>query len=239
SSLPRPALPPRFPTPVTLPPRAGHSLSAKFAFSYALPPLNRSYPCNASVPKNVPLFAFPLPFSCLSLCSLCSYLCERRLPRPGRGVTVPLCFSLAFLCALCVPISVTSVLPSLFAFLPLPPKRPQKLTHRQRINHISLLQPPSPRHPHPVPHQAQIPRIMRIRRNHHLHPAFLAHPQIHILQIQPVRIRIALHRHAMFRASRQHLLHVVIYRLASQQHPPRWVPYDLRVRILDCRQHPL
>src|SRR5208282_4258727 len=70
------------------------------------------------------------------------------------------------------------------------------------------------------------------------HPPSLAHPQIHILQIQPVRIRIALHRHAMFRASRQHLFHVVVQRLPSQQHPPRRMPDDLRVRILNRRQHP-
>src|ERR1700687_443158 len=75
----------------------------------------------------------------------------------------------------------------------LPPQRPQKFPHPQRINHILLLQPPSPRHHHPVPYKTQIPRTVRIRRNHHLHALLLAHSQIHILQIQPVRVRIALH----------------------------------------------
>src|SRR5208337_2531912 len=39
---------------------------------------------------------FSLSFTLLPLCPLCSSLCERRLPRPGRGVTVLLCFPLAF-----------------------------------------------------------------------------------------------------------------------------------------------
>ena len=62
---------------------------------------------------------------------------------------------LAFLCDLCAPSSVISVLPSLSAFLPLPPQRRQKLPHPQRIDHVRLLQPPSPRHLHPIPDQVK------------------------------------------------------------------------------------
>src|SRR5208337_1012961 len=49
-----------------------------------LPPVYQTRPTLLS------LLSFALRFS---LCPLCSSLCDRRLPRPGRGVTVPLFFS--------------------------------------------------------------------------------------------------------------------------------------------------
>src|SRR5208337_2028759 len=46
-------------------------------------------PPSSNPTKFLFLFYFPLSSPRRSLCPLCSYLCDRRLPRPGRGVIVP------------------------------------------------------------------------------------------------------------------------------------------------------
>ena len=80
---------------------------------------------------------------------------------------------------------------------------------------------------------------MGVGRNHHFDAALLAHAEIDVLQVKPVGIGVALHGHAVFRASLQHLFHVVVEGIAPQQQAPSGVANDLGVGIFDRREHPL
>ena len=80
---------------------------------------------------------------------------------------------------------------------------------------------------------------MCVRGDDHLHAALLAHPQIHILQVKTVRVGVAFHGHTVFGAGVQHLLHVVVERIAPQQQTPCGVRDDLCVRVFDGRKKAL
>src|SRR5215469_1711754 len=68
------------------------------------------------------------------------------------------------------------------------PKRREKLVAGQRIDDVLFLEPAAPRHGHAVTNEREVRCAVRVSGYDHFHAALLAHPQINILQIQPVGI---------------------------------------------------
>src|SRR6266851_6169371 len=123
---------------------------------------------------------------------------------PGRGLgSIPLCRALL--------LAPRTGRPGLR------PKGSQEFRGGQGIDDILLLEPAAPRHGNAIAHEGQVAGAMRIGRDDHLHATVLAHAEIHVLQVETVGIGVALHRHAVFRASRQYFFHVVVERVAAQQ----------------------
>src|SRR6266566_1102668 len=97
------------------------------------------------------------------------------------------------------------------------PKGSQEFRGGQRIDDILLLEPAAPRHGNAIADEGEVAGAVRIGRDDHLHATVLAHAEIHVLQVETVGIGVALHRHPVFRASRQYFFHVVVERVAAQQ----------------------
>src|SRR6266702_3666830 len=119
------------------------------------------------------------------------------------------------------------------------PEGSQEFRGGQRIDDILLLEPAAPRHGDAVADEREVAGAVRIGRDDHLHAAVLAHAEIHVLQVETVGIGVALHRHAVFRASRQYFFHVVVEGIPAQKEPPGGMRDDLCVGVFDGRQHAL
>src|SRR5712664_957635 len=115
----------------------------------------------------------------------------------------------------------------------------QEFGSRQGIDDIFLLEPAPARHGDAVADEGQIGRVVRVRRDDHLDAALLAHAQINVLQIKSVGVRVAFHGDAMFCASVEDLLHVVVERIAAEQQAARGMGNDLGIGVLDGREHAL
>src|SRR6266567_1664066 len=96
-----------------------------------------------------------------------------------------------------------------------------------------------PRHGDAIADEGEVAGGVRIGRDDHLHATVLAHTEIHVLQVETVGIGVALHRHVVFRASRQYFFHVVVEGIAAQKEPPGGMRDDLRVGVFDRGQHAL
>src|SRR6266446_9413267 len=119
------------------------------------------------------------------------------------------------------------------------PEGSQEFRGGQGIDDILLLEPAAPRHGDAIADEGQVTGGVRIGRDDHLHAAVLAHAEIDVLQVETVGIRVTLHRHAVFRASRQYSFHVVVEGIPAQKEPPGGMRDDLRVGVLDGGQHAL
>src|SRR5712691_8215750 len=145
---------------------------------------------------------------------------------PGRGFgSVPLCRALL--------LAPRTGRPRLV------PEGSQEFRGGQGIDDILLLEPAAPRHGNPVADEGEVAGAVRIGRDDHLHATILAHAEIHVLQVETVGIGVALHRHPVFRASRQYFFHVVVEGIPAQKEPPGGMRDDLRVGVFDGGQHAL
>src|SRR6266851_1087358 len=119
------------------------------------------------------------------------------------------------------------------------PEGRQEFRGGQGIDDILLLEPAAPRHGDAVADEGQVAGAVRIGRDDHLHATVLAHAEIHVLQVETVGIGVALHRHPVFRASRQYFFHVVVQGIPAQKEPPGGMRDDLCVGVFDGGQHAL
>src|SRR6266700_8396123 len=69
------------------------------------------------------------------------------------------------------------------------PERGEELGGRQGVNDVFLLQPAAARHDDPVADKREIASVMRVRGDNHLDASLLAHPEIHVFQVQSVGLR--------------------------------------------------
>src|SRR5712691_6187436 len=119
------------------------------------------------------------------------------------------------------------------------PEGSQEFRGGQRIDDILLLEPAAPRHGNAIADEGEVASAVRIGRDDHLHATVLAHTEIDVLQVETVGIGVALHRHAVFHASRQYFFHVVVEGIPAQKEPPGGMRDDLRVGVFDGGQHAL
>ncbi len=92
-----------------------------------------------------------------------------------------------------------------------------KILFRQRVQHVGRSKPRAPRLQDAVLDLLEVRGVVGVGVDDDFYAAFARHPQVNVIQVEPVRISVQLHRDFAIQRCRENRVHVEAVGVAPQQ----------------------